>query len=72
MRSFWDLLRPFSVESGAKRNMSYQAVQRTIICLGVFAGLPSVLVAQLQSVDEAIALSRKTGRPIFAMAGNKT
>lgn len=28
--------------------------------------------AQLTSVDEAVALSRKTGRPIFALAGNKT
>jgi hypothetical protein len=28
--------------------------------------------AQLQSVDEALAISKKTGRPIFAMAGQKT
>jgi len=31
-----------------------------------------MLMAQLQSVDDAIAQSRSTGRPIFAMAGNKT
>jgi hypothetical protein len=28
--------------------------------------------AQLESVDEAVAISRKTGRPIFALAGQKT
>ena len=52
--------------------MSQQSVQRVILSLGVLASLPSVLMAQLQSVDEALATARRTGRPIFAMAGNKT
>jgi len=52
--------------------MSRQLFQRIFICLGVLAGLPPMLMAQLQSVDDAIAQSRSTGRPIFAMAGNKT
>ena len=34
----------------------------------------SVLLAQpkLPTVDEALAISQKTGRPIFAMAGRET
>ncbi len=43
-----------------------------MLCLGALVSLPSVLTAQLQSVDDALAISKKTGRPIFAMAGNKT
>ena len=39
----------------------------TIICTQ-----PASALAQLQSVDEAQALSRKTGLPIFVMAGNRT
>lgn len=52
--------------------MSDKLVQRTVVFLGVLATLPSMLMAQLQSVDDAIAQSRSTGRPIFAMAGDKT
>jgi hypothetical protein len=52
--------------------MLRRLVQRIVVCLGVLASLPSVLMAQLQSVDEALAVSKRTGRPIFAMAGNKT
>ena len=29
-------------------------------------------LAQMQSVDQAVQLSQATGRPIFALAGNKT
>ena len=46
----------------------------SILLLGLAGAmiLPTAGVAQLQSVDEALELSRVTGRPIFAMAGNKT
>jgi hypothetical protein len=46
-------------------------VQALACCLSLVY-LPSLTVGQLQSVDEALQLSRKTGRPIFAMAGSKT
>lgn len=52
--------------------MSRQLVQQIVVCFGVLANLPSVLMAQLQSVDEAMATARRTGRPVFAMAGSKT
>jgi hypothetical protein len=39
---------------------------------GIFALLPTYAAAQLHSVDEALSASKKTGRPIFAMAGQKT
>jgi len=48
------------------------SVLPVVISCGVFFSLPSALRAQLQSVDEAIQASQTTGRPIFAMAGNKT
>jgi len=34
--------------------------------------VPAMVLGQLYSVDESLELSRKTGRPIFAMAGNET
>src|SRR5688572_22240723 len=36
----------------------------------VTSSLPAL--AQITSVDEAVALSQKTGKPILAMAGNQT
>jgi len=41
------------------------------VFVAALAILPSAQ-AQLTSVDEAVALSAKTGRPILAMAGNQT
>jgi hypothetical protein len=37
-----------------------------------WVGLISQAGAQLPTIDEALAISQKTGRPIFALAGNKT
>lgn len=43
---------------------------------GLLVTLSSVAVAQAQeglpTLDEALAISHKTGRPILAMAGQKT
>jgi hypothetical protein len=52
--------------------MSGDSLHRMTIGCAILLAMPSVLLAQLQSVDEATALSKITGRPIFAMAGNKT
>ena len=49
----------------------YSSLPMLISC-GLLYGLPSSLLAQLHSVDEALQASRTTGRPVFAMAGNKT
>jgi hypothetical protein len=43
-----------------------------VALLAIVAGFPYAVMAQLQSVDQALEISKKTGRPIFAMAGNKT
>ncbi|NLF70253.1 MAG: hypothetical protein GX575_14535 [Candidatus Anammoximicrobium sp.] len=43
-----------------------------LLASGLLASLPTTLYGQLESVDEAIKASQTTGRPIFAMAGNKT
>ncbi len=42
-------------------------------CLASMLALLTVPVAaqQLPTVDEALEISQKTGRPIFAMAGNE-
>ncbi len=48
------------------------SVLPVVISCGAFFSLASALRAQLQSIDEAIQTSQTTGRPIFAMAGNKT
>jgi len=48
------------------------SVLPVVISCGVFFSLTSALRAQPQSVDEAIQASQTSGRPIFAMAGNKT
>jgi hypothetical protein len=52
--------------------MRFCFVSNTVLALGLLASLPAGVLAQLQSVDEAERLSKATGRPIFAMAGNKT
>ena len=52
--------------------MSRSSFVGALVCCASLVSLPSVVVGQLQSVDEAVQLSRKTGRPIFAMAGSKT
>jgi hypothetical protein len=49
----------------------YSALPMLLSC-GLLCGLPSRLPAQLHSVDEAMLASRTTGRPIFALAGDKT
>jgi len=49
----------------------YSALSLVISC-GLSCGLPSVVWAQSQSVEQAVQLSQATGRPIFALAGNKT
>ena len=36
-----------------------------------WVGLLAQAGAQLPTIDEAVAISQKTGRPIFALAGNK-
>jgi hypothetical protein len=38
----------------------------------LLAAASSPARAQIQTVDEALVLSKKTGRPIFALAGSKT
>lgn len=46
-----------------------------VLLLGLFAlcGLPTdSAVAQTMSQEDALALSKKTGRPILAMAGRST
>lgn len=48
------------------------SVLRVVFTCGMFCGLPAALRAQPQTVDEAMQLSQTTGRPVFAMAGNKT
>ena len=48
------------------------SVLPVVISCGLFCGMPSVLWAQVQSVDQAVQLSQATGRPIFALAGSKT
>jgi hypothetical protein len=55
-----------------KSEMSGRLMIATLLSLAAVAGNPSSVMAQLQSVDQALELSRKTGRPIFALAGNKT
>lgn len=41
----------------------------TIFWLGAMA---QVGAQQLPTIDEAVDISQKTGRPIFALAGSKT
>jgi hypothetical protein len=48
------------------------SVLALVLSCGLFCGLPSVVWGQSQSVDQAVQLSQATGRPIFALAGNKT
>ena len=48
------------------------SVLPVVISCGLFCGMPSVLSAQVQSVEQAVQLSQATGRPIFALAGQKT
>lgn len=48
------------------------SVRPFVISCGLLCGMPSVLLAQMQSVEQAVQLSQATGRPIFALAGNKT
>ena len=47
---------------------------RAVLSLGLLALGASATVGQskLPTDDEAVTLSRRTGRPIFAMAGRKT
>ena len=42
------------------------------LVIAIWAGLSVVACGQLLSVDEAMDESAQTGRPIFALAGNKT
>lgn len=44
---------------------------RGLLLLSLF-GLASEAAAQLESVSEAVSISKKTGRPIFALAGQET
>lgn len=48
------------------------SVLHVVVTCGMLYGLSAALWAQPQTVDEALQLSQTTGRPIFAMAGNKT
>lgn len=43
-----------------------------VVSCGMLCSLTPTLRAQLQTVDAATQLSQATGRPIFAMAGDKT
>ena len=52
--------------------MTQNFLHRTMVGGAILLAFPAVVLAQLHSVDEAAALSKTTGRPIFAMAGNKT
>ena len=52
--------------------MMRHSVLSVVISCGLLCGMPSVLWAQVQSVEQAVQLSQATGRPIFALAGNKT
>lgn len=44
----------------------------SLLAAGLVLWSGVVAQAQLTSVDEAVELSKKTGKPIFAMAGNQT
>jgi len=52
--------------------MRSHSIPTAVLALGLLISLPVVTSAQLYSVEEAELLSKKSGRPIFAMAGNKT
>lgn len=45
------------------------ACSLALMLLGVSGGFAQI---KLPTVDEALEISAKTGRPIFAMAGQKT
>ena len=70
-----DFLHPFAIiptrSFAVLRNRTayYVAAIAAVVSLS-----ESVLLAQpkLPTVDEALAISQKTGRPIFAMAGRET
>ena len=51
--------------------MHSKATLASLIC-AILGGAVAHAQSQLPTVDQAIALSQKTGRPIFAMAGQKT
>jgi hypothetical protein len=53
----------------AVRNMIRFAFSAAFALLGVTGALAQM---KLPTVDEALEISAKTGRPIFAMAGQKT
>lgn len=48
------------------------SVLPVVVSCSLMCGTPTVIWAQLQSVDQAVQLSQATGRPIFALAGDKT
>jgi hypothetical protein len=52
--------------------MHQQWFMRTLFMFVSICMSPGLGLAQLHSVEEAQALSQKTGRAIFAMAGNGT
>jgi hypothetical protein len=52
--------------------MHHLSLRRLVLAVSLFSAFPSLLMAQLQSVDAALAASRTTGKPVFAMAGSKT
>ena len=52
--------------------MVVQCAIRMLVAAAAVCTVPALASAQLKDIDEALSLSRKTGRPIFAMAGNKT
>ena len=56
----------------SRRNLIRRSSIRTLLSACTVFTLPSLVLGQSYSVDESLALSRKTGRPIFAMAGDKT
>ena len=52
--------------------MKSTAVRTACLFVGFLLNLPTFALAQLHSVEQAESLSKASGRPIFAMAGNKT
>ena len=52
--------------------MIRQGTVHILLSVYIVLTLPALVLGQVYSIDASLALSRKSGRPIFAMAGNKT
>ena len=55
-----------------RKIMIRQGTVHILLSVYIVLTLPALVLGQVYSIDASLALSRKSGRPIFAMAGNKT